>query len=132
MKLCEYKTLLSICAVGAAFLLTTVGAAFAQSDYPSGFSRRAGSGTYGQGQFDLQAGESQKIVEIDESATYRVCIVGKKATVIVDGSKKNGLDHGDCYDVQGKSIVIQSEKGEGDTHGIYERLTPGSVVNRGG
>lgn len=130
MKLCGYKTLPSICIVGAAFLFTTVGAAFAQSDYPSGFNRRAGHGSYGQ--FDLRGGESQKIVDVEESVSYRVCIVGRNATVIVDGSKKNGLDHGDCYDVQGKSIVIQSEEGEGDTHGVYERLTPGSVVNRGG
>ena len=84
MKLCGYKTVLSICAVGAAFLLTDVGASFAQSDYPSAFQRRAGHGSYGQ--FDLRGGESQKIVDVDESVSYRVCIVGKNATVIVDGS----------------------------------------------
>jgi hypothetical protein len=71
-------------------------------------------------------------VDLEESASYRVCIVGKSSTVIVDGTKKNGLDHGDCYDVQGKKIDIQSGDGEGDTHGVYERLFPGSVVNRGG
>ena len=130
MRISGYKTLLSICAVGAAFVLTDVGASFAQSEYPSAFNRRAGHGSYGQ--FDLRGGESQKIVEVDESTSYRVCIVGKNAKVIVDGSKENGLDHGDCYDVQGKSIVIQSDSSEGDTHGIYQRLTPGSVVNRGG
>ena len=130
MKMCGLRPLAPILAVGAVFLFTTVGAAFAQSEYPSAASRRAGHGTYGQ--FDLQAGETQTIVDLEVSAPYRVCIVGKSSTVIVDGTKKNGLDHGDCYDVQGKKIDIQSDDGEGDTHGVYERLFPGSVVNRGG
>jgi hypothetical protein len=116
--------------VGATFLFTTIGTAFAQSEYPSAASRRAGLGAYGQ--FDLQGGETQTIVDLEESASYRVCIVGKSSTVVVDGTKKNGLDHGDCYDVQGKKIDVQSDDGEGDTHGVYERLFPGSVVNRGG
>ena len=130
MKLLSSKQTVSILVVGTTFLLTTVGAAFAQSEYPSAFDRRAGHGSYGQ--FDLQGGETQTIVDLEESAPYRVCIVGKSSTVIVDGAKKNGLDHGDCFDVQGKKIDIQSDDGEGDTHGVYERLFPGSVVNRGG
>ena len=130
MKFLSSKQTVSILVVGTTFLLTTVGAAFAQSEYPSAFDRRAGHGSYGQ--FDLQGGETQTIVDLEESAAYRVCIVGKSSTVIVDGTKKNGLDHGDCFDVQGKKIDIQRGDGDGDTHGVYERLFPGSVVNRGG
>lgn len=128
MKSSQIKSVATILAVGAAFTFTTMGMAYAQSQYPSGFDRRAGVGTYGQ--FDLNPGESQTIVDIDESAPYRVCIVGKSSTVIVDDTKKNSLDQGDCYDVSGKKIVIQSDDGEGDTHGVYERIIPGSRVNR--
>ena len=79
MQMCRWKILASISVVGAVFLFTTVGAAFAQSEYPSAASRRAGHGTYGQ--FDLQGGETQTIVDLEVSAPYRVCIVGKRSTV---------------------------------------------------
>ena len=105
------------------------GNASAQSDYPSSFGIRAGTGAYGT--FDVGAGETQPIVDMDESTPYRVCIVGKGATVITEGGEATGLDHGDCYDVQSKSIDIRNDSGDDDVHGIYQRLSPGGVVNRG-
>ena len=103
--------------------------ASAQSEYPSSFGIRAGVGSYGT--FDVGAGETQPIVDMDEPTPYRVCIVGKRATVITEKGETTGLDHGDCYDVESKSIDIRNDSGDDDIHGIYRRLSPGGVVNRG-
>jgi hypothetical protein len=128
MKFAQAKQSASLIVVGTALLLGSAGLAVAQSEYPSGFGIRSGVGAYGQ--FDLNPKESQTIVELDESAPYRVCIVGKSSTIIVDDTKKNTLDQGDCYDVQGKKIVVQSDDTAGDVHGVYERLVPNARVNR--
>ncbi len=100
----------------------------AQSEYPSAYGIRKGVGAYGQ--FDLAPNESQSIVDIDESETYRICIMGGGATVIVDDTKKNHLDRGDCWDVSGKKIILQSDPNEGDAHGIYQRNNPHGVIGR--
>ena len=103
--------------------------ASAQSEYPSSFGIRAGTGAYGS--FDVEAGQTQPIVNMNESTPYRVCIIGKNATVITENGETTGLDHGDCYDVQSKTIDIRNDSGDDDIHGIYQRLSPGGVVNRG-
>jgi hypothetical protein len=103
--------------------------AHGQSEYPSSFGIRAGTGAYGT--FDVEAGKTQPIVNMNESTPYRVCIVGKRATVITEKGETTGLDHGDCYDVESKTIDIRNDSGDDDIHGIYQRLSPGGVVNRG-
>ena len=128
MRITDMKKTSAATALASLILLGSAGTALAQSAYPSASDIRSGAGAYGQ--FDLNPNESQTIVDVDESAAYRVCIVGKSSTVIVDDTKKNGLDHGDCYDVQGKKIVIQSDEGAGDTHGVYERMSPNNRINR--
>ena len=85
--------------------------------------------TYGT--FDVGAGGTLSIVTMDEATPYRVCIVGKSSSVITKKGETTGLDHGDCYDVQSRTIDIRKDCGDDDLHGIYQRLTPDGVVNRG-
>ncbi len=116
-------TSLSSCMIAAAsVVLLSMGVAQAQGDFPA--SRNMHNRGGGVGQFELRGGESQTIVDIDESAVYRVCIVGNKSKVIVDGSKETELGHGDCWDVEGKRIVVQSGATTGDSQGYYENINP--------
>lgn len=110
-----------LCAVAAVVLsFVTISIAQAQSEYPTSRDFRAGHGTYGQ--FDLSPGETQTIVDIDESAVYRVCIVGKRSKIIVDDTKEANLDHGDCWDVQGRKIIVRSDETAGETQGYYNSV----------
>ena len=104
------------------FVLASVSIAQAQGDFPA--SRNMHNRGGGVGQFDVRSGETQTIVDIDQSAVYRICIVGNKSKIIVDDSKQADLDHGDCWDVQGKKIVVQGSDTAGDSQGYYENLNP--------
>ncbi len=120
MSVSRVTRIASSAVAAIALSLGTISLAQAQSEYPASRDFRAGHGTYGQ--FDLSPGETQTLVDIDESTVYRVCIVGKKSLVIVDDSKRTNLDHGDCWDVQGKKIIVKSDDSVGETQGTYHRF----------
>ena len=112
----------SILASGSVIVAAIVlsGGALAQSDYPSGPAKRAGSGTYGT--FDVNSGQTHSIVDLGEADTYRVCIVGKSGKLIVDDSKEVALDHGDCHDSHGKTFKFKADDGDGETEGYYQHI----------
>ena len=95
-------------------------ASLAQSDYPSGAAMRSGMGTHGT--FDVNSGQTHSIADLDEAATYRVCIVGKRGKLIVDSKKEIALDNGDCHDGSGKSFQFKADDGEGETQGYYRHV----------
>ncbi len=128
MKSLISKVSLSIMVASLGFVLAWVELAQAQSDFPA--SRNMHNRGGGFGQFDVRSGETQTIVDIDESAVYRICIVGNKSKIIVDGSKEAELDHGDCWDVEGKKIVVQGSDTAGESQGYYENLNPMKRRNR--
>ena len=122
MKRVSVRSILSCTIAGAALLLSSIGVAQAQGDFPT--SRQMHNRGGGFGQFDLRAGETQTIVDIDESTVYRICIVGNNAKIIVDGSKETTLGHGDCWDVEGKKIIGTNDASAGDAQGTYEMMNP--------
>lgn len=93
----------------------------AAQQYPSSAEMRAGRGhSYQAPAFDLQPGQTQTIVSINEAETYAVCLVGKNATVIADG-KNFPLDHRDCIEVTASEIKVQSDDQPGETEGTFYR-----------
>ncbi len=121
MKSAISKKSLSVLVASAGIVLASTGIAQAQGDFPASRNMHNRGGF---GQFDVRSGETQTIVDVDESTVYRICIVGNTSKVIVDGSKEADLDHGDCWDVEGKKIVVRGGDTAGDSQGYYEIMNP--------
>ena len=111
-----------VSAVGGLLVLAAVlpAASLAQSAFPSGAGQRAGTGTYGT--FDVGSGESHTIADLDESQTYRVCIVGKRGRLVVDNKEAVPLDNGDCHDSSGRMFRFTPDEGAGETQGYYRHV----------
>jgi len=108
--------------VGAVLVASALlpAASLAQSDFPSGAAFRAGMGSHGY--FDVSAGQSHPIATLDQTETYRVCIIGKRGKLIVNNKDQVPLDNGDCHDASGKSFSFEADGGDGETQGYYRHL----------
>ncbi len=113
------RALLSASCVLAAAILPSA-LALAQTSYPSGATMRAGLGPHGS--FDVNAGETYTFADLEDGTTYRVCVVGRRGRLIVDGEKEVAMDNGDCHDSHGASFQFQADEGEGETQVFYRHV----------
>ncbi len=117
-KLLRDTTLAAFCALAAA--TSPSAQALAQASYPSGAAMRAGLGPHGA--FDVNAGETYSFADLGQAETYRVCIVGRRGRLIVDGEKEVAMDNGDCHDGHGSSFQFRADEGQGETQVYYRHV----------